>query len=69
MFGHISKCQICGSIDLQVILNYGHQCPVHGHRTQEQLKEEEAFYPLNLCFCNMLDNILDVEPLPLVPPI
>ena len=41
MFGHSSKCQICGSIDLQVILKYGHQCPVHGHRTKDQLNEEE----------------------------
>ena len=39
MFGHSSKCQICGSIDLQVILKYGHQCPVHGHRTKDQLND------------------------------
>ena len=66
MFGHSSKCQICGSIDLQIILKYGHQCPVHGHRTKEQLNEEEVFYPLNLCFCNncfliQIDYIIDPQ--------
>ena len=66
MFGHSSKCQICGSIDLQVILKYGHQCPVHGHRTKDQLNEEEVFYPLNLCFCNncflvQIDYIIDPQ--------
>ena len=66
MFGHSSKCQICGSIGLQTILKYGHQCPVHGHRTKKQLVEEEVFYPLNLCFCTncflvQIDYVIDPQ--------
>ena len=63
-FGHSSICQICSNTNLQIILKYGHQCSVHGHRTKEQLNEEEVYYPLNLCFCTncflvQIDYIVD----------
>lgn len=62
--GSVSKCQICGQEDLELVISLGHQPPVHAHLTPEQLHEPETAYPLNLCRCNscgllQLDYIAD----------
>jgi len=64
--GHINKCQICSSSDLNLVLGLGHHAPVHAHITKEQLSEPETTYPLNLircCNCGLLqlDYIGDPE--------
>lgn len=62
--GHIDKCQICSSKNLQTILSFGHQPIVQSYLTPKQLHEPEATYSLNFCFCPrcglaQLDYIID----------
>src|SRR3989344_2686804 len=52
VIGPITKCQICGSKPLELIISLGHQPPVHGHKTTETIKHPETKYPLNLVRCN-----------------
>lgn len=49
--GHITKCQICSSGKLELILDLGHQPIVQNYLKKEQLHEPEITYPLNLVRC------------------
>lgn len=49
--GYIRSCQVCGSDDLQKILDLGFSAPCDSLLTKSQLKEMERTYPLNLERC------------------
>ncbi len=49
--GHLSQCQICGSSDLRLILDLGHQPPCDSLLTRAQLDGPESLYPLRLLQC------------------
>lgn len=49
--GHISRCQICNSDKLHLILDLGHQAPCDSMLTKEMLNEPEITYPLRMCWC------------------
>ena len=49
--GHINSCQVCGSNDIQQIIDLGFSAPCDSLLTKSQLKEMERTYPLNLERC------------------
>jgi len=49
--GHIDHCQICGSKNLQQIIDLGYSAPCDSLLTKSQLREMERSYPLNLFRC------------------
>jgi hypothetical protein len=49
--GHIDFCQVCGSKDLELILDLGHQAPCDSLLTAKDLNEMERTYPLHFVFC------------------
>lgn len=49
--GYIGSCQVCGSNDLQQIIDLGFSAPCDSLLTKSQLKEMERIYPLNLERC------------------
>jgi len=49
--GHIATCQVCGSSDLDFIMDLGHQPPCDSLLRPEQLQEAENTYPLRLWLC------------------
>jgi len=49
--GSIANCQICGSADLVVVLDLGHQPPCDSLLKPEQLREPERHYPLRFVRC------------------
>lgn len=49
--GVITRCQICGSQNLYLVLDLGHQPPPHSLLTREGLGQEETTYPLRMCRC------------------
>ena len=49
--GHISKCQICNSSKLHLILDLGHQPLCDSILTKEMLDEPEITYPLRMLWC------------------
>ncbi len=50
--GPLHRCQICGSEDLRLIIDLGHQPPCDALLTAEQLNQPEMTYPLRLNQCN-----------------
>lgn len=62
--GAIDHCQICGSHDLQQIIDMGFVAPCDSLLTRAQLREPEASYPLNLVRCRecglvQIDHVVD----------
>lgn len=62
--GHIVSCQVCGSRDLQAIIDLGYHPPCDSLLTRPQLWEAERFYPLNLVRCRVcglvqIDYVVD----------
>src|SRR3989344_2422071 len=49
--GPVTKCQICKSKNLKMVLRYGNQPIVQAYLTKEQLLQPETTYPLNLIYC------------------
>jgi len=49
--GALTSCQICGSHDLEQVIDLGHQPPCDSLLTPAQLLEAESLYPLNLVRC------------------
>jgi 2-polyprenyl-3-methyl-5-hydroxy-6-metoxy-1,4-benzoquinol methylase len=49
--GHLTKCQICGSPDLELILDLGHQAPCDSLLTRAQLDDVERTFPLKFVRC------------------
>lgn len=50
--GHISRCQICNSDKLHLILDLGHQPLCDSLLTKEMLNEPEITYPLRMVWCD-----------------
>ena len=66
--GHIDRCQICGSKDLQAIIDLGFSAPCDSLRTQAQMNMGETAYPLNLLRCRacglvQIDHVVDPKEL------
>jgi len=62
--GHLSICQVCGSEDLQSVIDLGHHPPCDSLLFPSQLKEAERIYPLNLVRCRdcglvQIDYVVD----------
>jgi hypothetical protein len=49
--GPLDRCQICGSEQLEPILDLGHQSPCDSLLTPAQLREAEITYPLHFVVC------------------
>jgi SAM-dependent methyltransferase len=49
--GHQSRCQVCNSDKIRVVLDLGHQPLCDTLLTKEMLNEAEATYPLRMCWC------------------
>lgn len=49
--GTLQHCQICGSENLRLVIDLGHQPPCDSLLTKEQLNEPEITYPLRLNQC------------------
>lgn len=49
--GHLKKCQICASEDLELILDMGHHPPCDSLLVERQLFEAESMYPLRFLRC------------------
>ncbi len=49
--GSLSRCQICNSRELKVILDLGHHAPCDSLLNKKQLREQEASYPLRFVTC------------------
>ena len=50
--GFVECCQICGSKNLEKIIDMGHQPLCDSLLTNSQLKEPETSYPLGLVRCS-----------------
>lgn len=62
--GHLSRCQVCGSDDLELVLDVGHQPLCDSLLTDAQLHEPEMSFPLRLyrcvrCTLTQLDYVVD----------
>ncbi|MDD3019698.1 MAG: class I SAM-dependent methyltransferase [Alphaproteobacteria bacterium] len=62
--GHIECCQICGSKNLEVVLDLGHQPLCDSLLYKEDLQKPETFYPLRQVWCkdctlNQIDYVVD----------
>jgi hypothetical protein len=49
--GHLSYCQICGSSDLELVLDLGYHPPCDSLLTGHQLNEPESMFPLRFWRC------------------
>lgn len=49
--GHQTRCQVCNSDKLRLVLDLGHQPLCNTLVTKEMLNEAETSYPLRLCWC------------------
>ncbi|MBZ8134243.1 class I SAM-dependent methyltransferase [Afifella sp. IM 167] len=49
--GPIEACQICGSRNIEPVVDLGHQAPCDSLLTPSQLREAESTYPLRLVRC------------------
>lgn len=49
--GPVTKCQICSSKNLEMVLRYGNQPIVQAYLTEKLLLQPEITYPLNLVYC------------------
>ncbi len=64
--GSLSACQICGSADLVLVLDLGHQPPCDSLLTSAQLREPEKIYPLRFLRCRncglaQIDHVVPPE--------
>lgn len=64
--GHLTACQICGSQNLELVMDLGHQPLCDSLLTDQQLNEPEASYPLRQfrcvdCSLNQIDYVVDSE--------
>ena len=62
--GPLRHCQVCGSDDLELVMDCGHQPLCDSLKTAAQLKEPETYYPLRQlrctkCTLNQLDYVVD----------
>ncbi len=62
--GHLNHCQVCGSHDLELVIDVGHQPLCDALIKKEQLQEPETSYPLRLfrctqCTLTQLDYVVD----------
>lgn len=62
--GHIDRCQVCSSRDLQPIIDMGFVAPCDSLLTEQQLRAGEKSYPLNLLRCRacglvQIDHVVD----------
>lgn len=62
--GHLTHCQVCGSQDLELVLDVGHQPLCDSLLTEDRLGEPEVTYPLRLfrctvCTLTQLDYVVD----------
>lgn len=49
--GHVTQCQVCGSPDLRVVLDLGHQPLCDTLLSKDDLGKPETFYPLKQLWC------------------
>jgi len=49
--GHIDYCQVCGSKNLELLVDMGHHPPCDSLLSEQQLLEAEQTYPLRLVRC------------------
>lgn len=66
--GHISHCQVCGSNQLDLHLDLGHQPPCDSLLWPQQLNEPERSYPLRFLVCRdcslaQIDHVVAPEEL------
>lgn len=66
--GHIDRCQVCSSRDLQPIIDMGFVAPCDSLLTEKQLRGGEKSYPLNLLRCRacglvQIDYVVDPKEL------
>src|SRR5229473_2865358 len=54
---HISRCQICNSSDLHLILDLGHQPLCDTPLTKEMLDKPEKTYPLRMMWCQKCTGV------------
>lgn len=64
--GHLNHCQVCGSEDLQLVLDLGHQSPCDSLLKPEQLRQPESAYPLRFLWCRQcglaqIDHVVPSE--------
>ena len=62
--GHLNHCQVCGSQELELVIDVGHQPLCDALLTPEQLQKPETSYPLRLfrcvhCTLTQLDYVVD----------
>ena len=62
--GPLNHCQVCGSGDLELVMNCGHQPLCDSPLTPDQLNGPETYYPLRQlrcvhCTCTQLDYVVD----------
>lgn len=62
--GHLGYCQVCGSEDLELVIDVGHQPLCDALLTEAQMNEPEVSYPLRLhrcphCTLTQLDHVVD----------
>lgn len=66
--GHLRCCQICGSEDLELIIDLGEHPPCDSLLRETQLSEKEKFYPLRFLRCRkcglaQIDHVVAPEEL------
>jgi len=68
--GHLDRCQVCGSSNLRLLIDLGHQAPCAALLTFAQLDEPETTYPLRLMQCAncTLAQLVSVVPAEVVYP-
>jgi hypothetical protein len=54
--GHLTHCQICGSSDIELVLDCGLQPPCDSLLRAEDLNRPEKYYPLRLFRCTVCAN-------------
>lgn len=62
--GLLQRCQVCGSSNLELVIDVGHQPLCDSLLTKAQLNEPEAYYPLRLfrcpsCTLTQLDYVVE----------
>jgi SAM-dependent methyltransferase len=59
-----TKCRVCSSSDIELILSLGTTPLADGLRRQEQLQEAEPSFPLNVAFCPSCSLVQLLETVP-----
>src|SRR5688500_6333708 len=62
--GRIDRCQVCGTTDLQHVVDLGFSAPCDSLLTRDQLKQPELTFPLNTLRCRacglvQIDYVVD----------